>query len=74
MEVATSSFGDDLDRLRQVCLFVCLFVWLIFICLFVCLFVVNCWSKPTHCTSCIFMVFHIPVYINELNKESVTNR
>ena len=31
----TSSFGDDLESLRQVCLF----VWLVGFCLFVCLFV-----------------------------------
>ena len=80
MEMATSS--NDLDRLRQVCLFGCLFHWLfvcLFICLyvclfgwlvsrlvgclFVCLFVVNCWSKHTHCTSCIIMGSFISLFI-----------
>ena len=42
--------------------FGCLFVWL-FVCLIVRLFVVNCWSKHTHCTSCIFMGSFISLFI-----------
>ena len=49
---------------------VCLVGWLagwsfgcLLICLFVCLFVVSCWSKHTHCTSCIFMGSFISLFI-----------
>ena len=47
-------------RVRR--LVVCLFVWLL-VCLIVCLFVVNCLSKHTHCTSCIFMGSFISLFI-----------